>query len=98
MEKGVVTATGCAPEGFVGALGGELESMPKANGTACLEFPIVEVKSGLFCGRAPAETIANSTTCEKAGLCCRGELVPKFLCMNFINGVSEPALKSANLS
>ena len=29
VEKGVIAVTGCAPEGFVGALSGELESMPK---------------------------------------------------------------------
>ena len=65
MDKRVVTPTGSAAEGLIGALGREFEGVPEANGAADLEFPIIEVKPRLFCGGTPAEPIANASTREK---------------------------------
>ena len=97
MEERVVTATGCAAEGFIGALGREFEGMTKANSTTDLELTIIKVKPCLFCGRTPAQPIANTSTREKPGLRGGRKLVPKLLRVNLINGVGEPALKGADL-
>ena len=98
MEQRVVVATGCAVERLVGAFGWEFEGMPEANGTARLELPIVEVKPCLFGGSPPAKPIANTSTREEPGLRGGRQLIPKFLRVDFIDGVGEPALKGADLS
>ena len=97
MEERVVTATGCAAEGLIGALGREFEGVPEANGAANLELPIIEVKPRLFCGGTPAEPIASASAREKPGLGRGRELIPKLLRVNLVNGVGEPALKVAYL-
>ena len=50
MEKSVVTCACCAAKGFVVTFGGELDGVTEAESTADLEFPVVEVKSGLLGG------------------------------------------------
>ena len=97
MEERVVTATGCAAEGFIGALGREFEGS-EANSTTDLELPIIKVEPCLFCGRTPAQSIANTSTREKPGLRGGRKLIPKLLRVNLVNGVSEPVLKGADLT
>ena len=98
MEQHVIVAAGCAVEGFIGTFGWEFESVPEANGTARLEFPIVEVKPSLFGGSTPAEPITNTPTREEPGLRGGRQLKPEFLRVDFIDSVGEPALKGADLS
>ena len=50
MKKGVVTCAWCAAKGLVVAFGGEFDGVTEAESTADLEFPVVEVKSGLLGG------------------------------------------------
>ena len=50
VKKGVITGARCAAKGFVVAFGGKLDGVTEAESTADLEFPVVEVKSGLLGG------------------------------------------------
>ena len=97
MKQRVVVATRCAVEGFVGTFGSEFEGVPEANGAALLELPIVKVKPSLFGGSTPAEPISYASTREEPGLRSGRELKPKFLRVDFVDSVGEPALKGADL-
>ena len=97
VKQGVVVAARCAVEGFVGTLGWDVECVPEAYSAARLELPVVKVKPSLFSGSTPAESIANASTGEEPGLIGGRELKPKFLRVDFVDGVGEPALKGADL-
>ena len=66
--------------------------MAKSDSCAGLELPVVKVQPRLLGGSTPAETITNAATGKEPGLFCWGKLKPKFLGMNFINGVGKLAL------
>ena len=66
--------------------------MAKPDGGACLEFPVIEVQSGLLGGCSPAKTITNAATGKESGLFGWGKLKPMFLGMNLVDGVGEFAL------
>ena len=97
VKQGVIVAARCAVKRFVGTLGRHVECLPEAYGATRLELPIVKVKPSLFSGSTPAEPIANASTREEPGLSGGRELKPKFLRVDFVDGVGEPTLKGADL-
>ena len=50
VKEGVVTGARRAAKGLVVAFGSEFDGVTKAECTADLEFPIIEMKSGLLGG------------------------------------------------
>ncbi len=66
--------------------------MAKSDGSACLEFPVIEMQPRLFGRCSPAKTIANTATGEEPGLFRWGKLKPMCLDMDLIDGVGKLAL------
>ena len=98
MVEGIVVWAMGAVERLVAAFCRCSDSVAEAYCAACLEFPIVKVKSCLFGWSPPAKAVANAAAGEKPGLFGGGQLKPMFLGVNFINGIGEPALQGTNFT
>ena len=98
MVEGIVVWAIGAVERLVAAFCRCSDSVAEAYCAACLEFPIVKVKSCLFGWCPPAKAVANAAAGEQPGLFGGGQLKPMFLGVNFINGIGEPALQGTNFT
>ena len=92
VVEGVTVRALRAVERFVAAHCRSSYAVAKSDGSACLEFPVIQVQSSLFGRCSPAKTITNAATGKESGLFGWGKLKPMFLGMDLIDGVGKLAL------